>query len=206
MVDFATIANDAIAELKKVKGTSLLFGAPVYLAISADGSVESSNLWLILKNANFAAVILPYDYRVITAEDSSAFILFIDDKGKCTDSIDINGWKLKFDAPIERLYRAYKRYATISKAGYEVILKTPHGIIAPDDFKRIWIYFRRISTINEDFASLPLYQELYDNNITIDSISKENVRKEYERFCAGFILKANEELLENLKQIIKSTK
>ena len=89
MVDFATIANDAIAELKKVKGTSLLFGAPVYLAISADGSVESSNLWLILKNANFAAVILPYNYRVITAEDSSAFILFIDDKGKCTDSIDI---------------------------------------------------------------------------------------------------------------------
>ena len=55
MVDFVTIANNAIAEIKRVKRGSLRFSAPVYLAISADGSVDSSNLWLILKNTNFAA-------------------------------------------------------------------------------------------------------------------------------------------------------
>lgn len=74
MVDFVTIANNAIAEIKRVKRGSLRFSAPVYLAISTHGSVESSSLWLILKNANLAALILPYKYRVITAEDSSAFI------------------------------------------------------------------------------------------------------------------------------------
>lgn len=206
MVDFVTIANNAIAEIKRVKRGSLRFSAPVYLAISTHGSVESSSLWLILKNANLAALILPYKYRVITAEDSSAFILFIDNKGNCNDSIDLNGWKLKFDAPIERLYRTYQRSAIISKAGHKVFLKTPHGTITPDDFKRIWNYFRQISTINEDFASLPLYQELYDNNITITSLREDNIRKEYTLFCTEAIVKANEELLENLKHIVKSTK
>lgn len=206
MADFTTIANNAISELKRIKGDSLCFNVPTFLAIMADDTIEYSNLWLILKNAKIAVVILPYSYVVLTAKDSSAFILFIDDRGYCNDSIDINGWMLKFDTPKESLYRTYNRYAIISKAGYEVTLGTIHGTLSPDDFKRIWKYFKLISTINDDYALLPLVKELYDNEIAIDSLKKENIRKEYERFIIETTLKANQELIENLKQIINPIK
>lgn len=206
MIDFASIANFAISELKRIKGNSLRFNSPSYLAILADDTVESSNLWLILKDAKRAVVILPYSYRVITAEDSSAFILFIDENGRCNDSINLNGWNLKFDAPHERLYRTYKRYATISKEGYEIILETAHSIITLNDFKKIWKYFKLISKINEDYSSLQIFKELYDNEITIELLKEENIRKEYERFTTETLLKANEELIENLKLIINSHK
>lgn len=200
MVDFATIANDAIVELKRVKGNSLRFNAPTYLAILEDDTVISSNLWLILKEAKVAVVILPYSYRVVTTEDASALILFIDEKGHCNDSIDLNGWNLKFNAPYESLYRTYERHAVISKARHNVCLKISHGTLTTSDFKRIWKYFKLISTINEDYVSLPLIKELYDNDITIESLKKENIRKEYERFTTEALLKANQQLIENLKQ------
>lgn len=200
MVDFATIANDAIVELKRVKGNSLRFNAPTYLAILEDDTVISSNLWLILKEAKVAVEILPYSYRVVTAEDASAFILFIDEKGHCNDSIDLNEWNLKFNAPYESLYRTYERHAVISKTGHNVCLKISHGTLTTSDFKRIWKYFKLISTINEDYVSLPLIKELYDNDITIESLKKENIRKEYERFTTEALLKANQQLIENLKQ------
>lgn len=206
MVDFASIANNAISELKRVKGGPLRFSPPTFIAIKADDTIESSNLWLILKDAKMAVVILPYSYVVLTAEDSSAFVLFIDDKGHCNDSIDVKGWNLKFDIPKESLYRTYHRVATISKDGYEVTLQTPYGTIDPKDFKRIWKYFKLISTIYDDYASLPLYEELYDNDVKIDTLKKENVRHEYELFITEARLKANNELLEKLSQIIKTSK
>lgn len=206
MIDFASVANNAISELKRVKGDSLRFSTPTYIAIREDGTIDSSNLWLILKDAKMAVVLLPYSYVVLTAKDSSAFILFIDDKGYCSDSININGWNLRFDTPKEKLYRTYNRIATISKDGYEVTLKTPYGTIQPNDFKRIWKYFKLISTIHEDFASLQLYAELYDNDVKIESLKKENIRHEYELFKTEALLKANKELLENINQIIKSSK
>ena len=206
MVDFATIANDAIAQLKRVKGNSLRFSAPTYLAILEDDTLISSNLWLILKDAKKAVVVLPYSYVVLTAEDTSAFILFIDEKGHCNDSINLNGWNLKFDAPKEGFYRTYNRYATISKGGYEETLSTPKGDVTTNDFKKIWKYFKLISTINEDYVSLSLIKDLYDNEIKIESLKKENIRKEYERFTTQALLKANQQLIENLEQIINSTK
>lgn len=143
MPDFVTIANDAIAELKreKEKGKSLRFNTPIYFAIGADDTIEQSNLWLILKTASIAVIILPYTYRVITAEDSSAFVLFIDDKGHCSDSISVKGWNLRFDTPKESLYRTYLRYATISKGVHEITLQTPYGTLYSNDFNRIWKYF-----------------------------------------------------------------
>lgn len=200
MVDFATIANESIVELKRVKGNSLRFNAPTYLAILEDDTVISSNLWLILKEAKVVVVILPYSYRVVTTEDASAFILFIDEKGHCNDSIDLNEWNLKFNAPYESLYRTYERHAVISEACHNVCLKISHGTLTTSDFKRIWKYFKLISTINEDYVSLPLIKELYDNDITIESLKKENIRKEYERFTTEALLKANQQLIENLKQ------
>ncbi len=200
MVDFANIANDAISELKRVKRKSLRFDPPTYLAILEDDTVIFSNLWLILKEAKVAVVILPYSYRVVTAEDASAFILFIDEKGHCNDSIDLNEWNLKFNAPYESLYRTYERHAVISKAGHNVCLKISHGTLTTNDFKRIWKYFKLISTIYEDYVSLPLIKDLYDNEITIESLKKENIRKEYERFTTEALLKANQQLIENLKQ------
>lgn len=206
MADFANLANNAISELKRVKEGSLRFYAPTYLTISKDDTINYSNLWLILKDAYVAVVLLPYSYTVLTAEDSSAFILFIDANGHCDDNIVINGWNLRFDPPKERYYRTYIRYATISKAGYKIVLKTPSGTVTPDDFQRIWKYYKLISTINDDYSSLQLYKELYDNEVTIDSLKKENIRKEYERFISESLLKANKDLLEKLKLIINSTK
>lgn len=200
MVDFVNIANDAIAELKRVKGTSLRFNAPTYLAILEDDTVISSNLWLMLKEAKVVAIILPYSYRVVTAEDTSAFVLFIDEKGHCNDSIDLNGWNLKFNAPYERLYRTYERSAVISKAVHNVSLRISNGTLTTNDFKRIWKYFKLISTINEDYVSLSLIKDLYDNEITIESLKKENIRKEYERFTTEALLKANQQLIDYLKQ------
>ncbi len=206
MVDFAAIANNAIAELKRAKGSSLRFNAPIYLAINADDSIESSNLWFILNDATFAVILYPYTYRVLTAEDTSAFVLFIDDKGHCSDNIYVNGWNIRFDSPKERFYRTYNRYATISKSGHEITLATPGRSLTLSAFTKIWNYFKLISNKNDDYASLYLYKELYDKDIIIESLKNESVRKEYERLIAKSLLKANEALLENLKQIINKTK
>lgn len=206
MVDFAAIANNAIAELKRAKGSSLRFNAPIYFAINADNSIESSNLWFILSDAKLAVIILPYTYRVLTAEDTSAFIMFIGDNGHCSDSINVNGWNLKFDSPKERFYRTYNRYATISKSGHKITLATPGSSVTLSTFTKIWSYFKLISNKNDDYASLYLYKELYDKDVTIESLKEENIRKEYERLTTESLLKANEALLENLKQIINKTK
>lgn len=205
MIDFASISNNAVSELKKVKGDSLRFRAPTYIAISSNDTIKSSNLWLNLNDAKIAVVILPYSYIVLTAEDTSAFILFIDEEGYCSDSIDVNGWNLKFDIPKESLYRTYNRYATISKNGHAVTLRTPFGTLDTNDFKKIWKCFRLISTINEDYATLPLIKDLYDNELVIDSLKKENIRKEYERLSTEAYLKANQEFIEKLRQIINIT-
>lgn len=205
MVDFAAIANNAIAELKRAKGNSLRFNAPIYLAINADNSIESSNLWFILKDAKLAVIILPYTYRVLTAEDTSAFIMFIGDNGHCSDSINVNGWNLKFDSPKERFYRTHNRYATISKSGHKITLATPGSSVTLSAFTKIWSYFKLISNKNDDYASLYLYKELYDKDIIIESLKNESVRKEYERLTTESILKANEALLERIKQIINLT-
>ena len=172
MVDFASIANNAVSELKKVKGDSLRFRPPTYIAIASNDTTRSSNLWMILNEAKIAVVILPYSYLVLTAEDTSAFILFINNEGYCSDSININGWELKFDTPKESSYRTYNRYATISKNGYEITLRTPCGTLDTNDFKKIWKCFRLISTINEDYVALPLIKELYDNELVIESLKK----------------------------------
>lgn len=205
MVDFAAIANNAIAELKRAKGSSLRFNAPIYLAINAENSIESSNLWFILNDATFAVILCPYTYRVLTAEDTSTFVLFIDDNGHCSDNICVNGWNLRFDSPKERFYRTYNRYATISKSGHEITLATPGSTVTLSAFTKIWSYFNLISNINDDYASLYLYKELYDKDIIIESLKNESVRKEYERLTTESILNANEALLERIKQILNLT-
>lgn len=206
MGNFATTANNAISELKKIKKDSLHFNAPIYFAIWENDTIEYSNLWYILDNASIAAVILPYSYTVITATDSSAFILFIDKNGLCTDSIEIDGWNLRFDTPSESSYRTYHRFATISNGIHEITLQTAHGRLTPNDFKRIWKYFKLISTIKEDYVSLHLIAELYNNDVTIENLNRETIRKEYERYATTALLKANEELLKNIKEIVKSNK
>lgn len=206
MVDFAAIANNAISELKRAKGNSLRFNTPIYFAIYSDDSIESSSLWFILNDAKFVVVLLPYSYRVLTAEDTSAFVLFIDDSGHCSDSIYVNGWNLRFDSPKERLYRTYNRYATISKNGHEITLATPGSSVTLSAFTKIWNYFKLISNKKDDYAPLYLYKELYDKDIIIESLKNESVQKEYERLTTESILKANEALLERIKQIINLTK
>ena len=54
--------------------------------------------------------------------------------------------------------------------------------------------------------TLHLFGELYKHEVTIESLKTENIRKEYERFTSATLLKANQELLENIKLMINSTK
>lgn len=204
MPDFALIANDAIIELKNYKNDTLRFSAPTFLSITDEGTIRSSNLLLTLNNADIAAIILPYSYVVLKAEDSSAFILFIDKNGYCSDSITINGWTLKFDSPKETLYRTYHRDAIISKDGQEIALRVSGNKINTNDFKRIWKFFNFISEKGVDFITLQLLEDLYYKEIEIDNLRTDNIRKEYELITINAHLKANQELIENLKQIINS--
>ncbi len=159
---------------------------------------------LTLNNADIAAIILPYSYVVLKAEDSSAFILFIDNNGYCSDSITINGWTLKFDPPKETLYKTYHRDAIISKDGQEIALRISGNKLCVDDFKRIWKFFNFISGERVDFITLQLLENLYYKEIEIDNLRTDNIRKEYELITINAHLKANQELIENLKQIINS--
>lgn len=206
MNDVVEIANRAISELKKSKEGHLRFGTPSFLAIAEDDKIETSIFSFNLKEAYIAVVILPYSYRVVTADDSSAFVIFIDSNGYCNDSITINGWTLMFETPKESSYRTYHRYATISKDEIELTLSTPNGSLTPDDFKQIWKYFKLISTNNECHALLPLVEELYDNEVEIKSLKREIICREHELFITQALLKANKELIENIKHLINSTK
>lgn len=206
MSDFVAIANDAISQIKELKRNRLRFNSPIYLALYNDDHIEKSNLWFILKNADMAVVILPFEYRVITSESSSAYILFIDKNGICNDSISLNGWLLKFDSPKESTYRTYNRYATISKDGHEVTLSTPCEWVGAEEFKRIWEYFKLISTECSDYSSLPLYQNLYDKDVKIEALKADNIRVAYQCLTTSSLLKANEELINTIKQLINSNK
>lgn len=205
-MNYTDIANNAIAEIKRIKGTALLYKAPRYLSINKDGSIETSNLWLNQEDLAVGVAILPFSYRVISARDVSEFILFIDEKGRCNDNIEINGWNIRFDTPYERLYRTYNRVAIISKGAHKIRLQTPIGTVTTHDFQRIWKYFKIITTINDDFTSLHLINDLYSNDITINELKKENVRKEYEKYVAETLLNAHKELLNNISQKIQPFK
>ena len=202
MADIASIANQAITELKRVK-TNLRFRSPLYLAIQNETQIEHSNLWFILKDISLAVIILPYSYIVLTAEDSSAFVLFIEENGNCKDYLVRRGWTLKFDTPKESLYRTYQRQASISNGLYEIILSTPAGDLTIEDFKKIWEYFILISNISDDFSSIFLYKELYDKDIEIRHLKGNIIKNEYENYVLKTLHENYKKLLDNLTQLTK---
>lgn len=53
-----------------------------------------------MDDAKYVIVICDYDYLVNNTYSSSFFILFIDDKGRASTKIDIDGWCLSFDEPV----------------------------------------------------------------------------------------------------------
>ena len=71
-----------------------------FVSISEDQLIDVSVLTYNLDDAKYVIVICDFDYPVNNNYSSNFFILFIDDKGKASNKIDIDEWRLSFDEPV----------------------------------------------------------------------------------------------------------
>ena len=71
-----------------------------FVSISDDQVIDVSVLPYNLDDAKYIIVICDFDYPVNKTYSSNFFILFIDDKGKASNKIDIDEWRLSFDEPV----------------------------------------------------------------------------------------------------------
>lgn len=116
MVSLKDLAVQIVNDWAKMKqGNINVFRPAKFFSLSLNGNVKESSLPYHLDKGDYAMVVIPFVYTVVTAEDSSAYVIFIDRDGNVDDSITINEWSLRFNEPLTAYYRTYDRHAYISK-------------------------------------------------------------------------------------------
>lgn len=144
-IDLSALAREVVQDITSQKeGLILGFQPTTYIAITNDGDIEDSDFPYILKYADIGVILIPYNYLVISQEDYSQYVIFIDNKGIPNNKIRRKGWTLYFDTPITQSYRTYVRRAVFKNDRFELSLPV-HCIIEPVHFKKVWDIFVQLS-------------------------------------------------------------
>ena len=92
------IADDFEKEI--VKKNHICVYRTKYVAIDDKNQVDISSYAYNIEKSKYAVIFLIYSYTVVTQEDMSTFVLFLDDKGRIDSKLVIDGWEIKFNDPI----------------------------------------------------------------------------------------------------------
>ncbi len=138
------LAKEVVKEITSNKPERITsYGTPIYIGINEENKIMDSTLPYILDIASVAVIIIPFTYTVIENSDQSQYVFFIGTNGIPSDSIEKDGWKLKFDEPYTLGYKTKYREAIISNGQLELQLPTKPNI-TPLDIERIWKIFMKI--------------------------------------------------------------
>lgn len=93
-----------------------------YIGIREDGgSTPSSKFPTVFDHAKYGVVFIHYSYWRVTQEDNSFFILFLKDN-ELGDTIEENGWRMFFDAPITTFNVTRSRSCHIEKGNLKLTI------------------------------------------------------------------------------------
>lgn len=111
---YIEIAKEFSNEIRKlypeINITSIRF-----VSITEQQEVEISAMPYNLEDAKYAIVICDFEYPFHRGFYSNFFVLFIDNKGRATNKLEINGWKMWFDEPVTGGKRSPVRHCFIQK-------------------------------------------------------------------------------------------
>ena len=166
-----------------------------------DNVVTKTNMSSNLQNADFAVIFVHYEYRVVTQDDYSYFVLFFDNKkDTIEDFVTINGWTLRYDEPITGMYRTYNwRSLTISKENLNMRLEG-YRMPMKDNFKIIWEYFGLAQQCNTQ-KELDMLTKLYKNDTDIKQLNAEKLRLLHEKEGLEDLVKRYKDLLDKINDM-----
>lgn len=96
---YIDIAKDFSTEVRR-QYPELTISAMRFVGISEEEKVNVSALPYNLEDAKYIIVICEYEYIFHKSYSSDFFVLFIDDKGKASNRLMVDGWYFFFDEPV----------------------------------------------------------------------------------------------------------
>ena len=154
-----------------------------------------------LEKSDIAVVFFSYTYTAITQNYNSFFSLFYNrEKEELDNSINIDGWEMKYDDPVTSSYRTEYRYVTISKDNMRAKIGGYNWKMR-DDFPKIWNLFELARTC-ETQKELDLVVKIFRKEDEITSLKEKNLSEEIRSENLSDQLLAYKDLLDVIKQIV----
>ena len=188
-----------------------------YIGIREDGgSTPSSKFPTVFDHAKYGVVFIHYSYWRVTQEDNSFFILFLKDN-ELGDTIEENGWRMFFDAPITTFNVTRDRSCYIEKRNLK--LRIPFKQSSANDLLSLLTY-KNLSSLVEDgigicfqaFTAtqncttqqeLDFLKELLKSNQEIENLNKQLFGEKLNCFYKEKAIEGYKEMLDEIKELVK---
>lgn len=154
------IARQVVSDIKSEKEEAIYRFLPtLYIGIASNNEIEGSSYPYLLDTVPIAIIVISYSYQVITQDDQSAYIVFIDEKRIPSDRITKGEWTVRFNSPYTNFYRTYVREAIISNDEVKLVLPV-NPRIGVKEIEGVWNIFQKVRG-NMTLEELALLGELY---------------------------------------------
>lgn len=180
------------------------------------GSTPSSKFPTVFDHAKYGVVFIHYSYWRVTQEDNSFFILFLKDN-ELGDTIEENGWRMFFDAPITTFNVTRDRSCYIEKRNLK--LRIPFKQSSANDLLSLLTY-KNLSSLVEDgigicfqaFTAaqncttqqeLDFLKELLKSNQEIENLNKQLFGEKLNCFYKEKAIEGYKEMLDEIKELVK---
>jgi hypothetical protein len=187
------IADDFEKEI--VKKNHICVYRTKYVAIVKKNQVDISSYAYNIEKSKYAVIFLIYSYTVVTQEDMSTFVLFLDDKGRIDSKLVIDGWEIKFNDPITFGARSYGRDLTVSKENLSFRLYSHtdcENLV--EWFAKMWKYIVQAMSCKTQ-TEIKMIQDLVEKDEKIDKLENDIIEEKWENY-------QNEELIKNYKNLL----
>ena len=175
-----------------------------YIAINGEDVIHSK-LPYSADMSDYSIYMFSYKYKVIENYDVSMAALFFNKNGAIDEYIEIDGWKLKFYAPITSLHHCDRLGVIISKE--ELQLNICYDFVGfqflVDKMDKIWRLFTAARGCTTQME-LDLILKVFNMEDSLDSIKKENLLERAARETAEIQIDAYKVLLNKIDTLVSN--
>lgn len=189
-----------------------------YIGIREDGGfTPSSKFPTVFDHAKYGVVFIHYSYWRVTQEDNSFFILFLKDN-ELGDTIEENGWRMFFDAPITTFNVTRSRSCYIEKGNLKLTIhfkqNSTNDLLSLLTYKclssfiedKIGICFQAFKAAQNCTTQqeLDFLNELLNRNQEIENLNKQLFWEKLNCFYKEKAIEGYKEMLDEIKDIVET--
>lgn len=139
-------SNEIRKQYPEINITSIRF-----VSITEQQEVEISAMPYNLEDAKYAIIICDFDYPFHRSFCSNFFVLFINNKGRASNKLEINGWQLWFDEPVTGGKRSPARHCYMKKDDLKIDINCTECDITTDIVQlwKVYVQVFESSSIEE---------------------------------------------------------